>query len=197
MKKMKTPPPTPYIDTLPKRKRRQATETAFHEAGHAVVAFRLGARQVRRVTIVPSGDTLGCVHESPWSMSLWEAIEYLDNYPAKRLKLENEIVVLLAGREAAKRWSGRYNNLGARFDFDTADHYALKIVGGDTAIASAYLRYLVLVAKSWINQSLTWEQIEAVAQELLVKGTLSGKRVGQIINEVVESKIPKFGIEYV
>src|SRR5437016_5042720 len=52
-----------------KRKLTPEAATGYHEAGHAVVSFFLGL-SVKRVTIEPTGETLG--HTKGWSRpALW------------------------------------------------------------------------------------------------------------------------------
>jgi hypothetical protein len=92
---------------------------AYHEAGHAVVAWVCGVR-VKKVTIVPDERSLGhvvhqgfavCLETDCWDWEDWEALMYCDREPkgtpsVKEIKRnrEKEIMILMAGGIAARRY---------------------------------------------------------------------------------------------
>jgi len=185
-----------FIDTVPKRRRARYVATAFHEAGHAVLASKFKTRSPERTTIAPEGESIGKVTGAPWPMSFWRDGDDFFKKPAKRYKLEREIIVLLAGREAERKKTGRYNNIGADSDHFKAAEYGCLIEGGEEVVA-AYLRYLTAVTRKWVNLPLIWKQIEAVADELLLRGTIEGEaRIADIMDGVIRARIPRVVIEY-
>ena len=70
--------------------------TAYHEAGHAVMALLMG-RSVQKVSIIPSQNRLGAV-----TIQKGRSKQVQD-------KLEAEMLILLAGMAAEGRISGQYN----------------------------------------------------------------------------------------
>ncbi len=80
--------------------------TAYHEAGHAVIALVLG-RSVQRVSVVPKLDTLGrCEFQKGRTR------------PSEDW-LEREILISLAGLAAEARHSGQYAWEAAARDLQT------------------------------------------------------------------------------
>src|SRR5438034_3807239 len=71
--------------------------TAYHEAGHAVVAWSFAPHSVRRVTIQPDGDRLGKAIET-----LVERLKYFDAEVSDhmRVRIEQKIITALAGAQA-------------------------------------------------------------------------------------------------
>ncbi len=73
-------------------------ETAYHEAGHAVVAFNCpDSDPVHKVTIIPRGQALGLTHMLP--------VE--DQYTKDEQKYLDEICVALGGRVAEEIFLGK------------------------------------------------------------------------------------------
>jgi cell division protease FtsH len=65
--------------------------TAYHEAGHALVAAMLpGADPIHRVTIIPRGQALGLTQQLP----------EVERYTQARADLLNNIAILMGGRAA-------------------------------------------------------------------------------------------------
>ena len=75
--------------------------TAFHEAGHAVVAWRRGLK-VHSATIVPTKDYSGMVRRGSLGVRL-----DIDGSNRARLRAESAIVVCLAGPAAQRRHNPR------------------------------------------------------------------------------------------
>jgi ATP-dependent Zn protease len=81
----------------------QVTLTAYHEAGHAVVAL-LHDRPVQRVSILPNQERLG---ECKFGKGVFRPSEDA---------VEREILIALAGLAAEARHAGRYALEGADRD---------------------------------------------------------------------------------
>jgi hypothetical protein len=140
--------------------------TAYHEAGHAVASFSLG-RTVRRVSIVPDGFYLGhCRHAAQPSFRP----DMMADTKA-RLRAETEIVILLAGGIAEKKFAGRCNYVGASYDHDNAVDLAVHVTGDD-AEAAAYLNWLSIRTRNLIERE--WAAVRAIADQLLTDRRLSG-----------------------
>ncbi len=92
--------------------------TAYHEAGHALVARLLpGSDPIHKVTIIPRGRALGLTQQLP--------VDEKHTYPKKFL-LTN-ITILLAGRAAEELTLNDFTT-GAGNDIERATHIARKMV---------------------------------------------------------------------
>lgn len=93
--------------------------TAIHEAGHAIMSLALG-RKVSKVSIMPYSSGIGGM-----------TVEDTDDKEDKRMKtkteLQNDIKVLLAGREAEKILLGD-TSIGCSNDIERASVIAFNIV---------------------------------------------------------------------
>ncbi|OGZ09873.1 MAG: cell division protein FtsH [Candidatus Lloydbacteria bacterium RIFCSPHIGHO2_02_FULL_50_13] len=92
--------------------------TAYHESGHAVVAYSLPkADPVHKVTIIPRGRALGIT---------WMLPEH-DRFSKDRERLLQDISVSLGGRIAEEVFLGQMTT-GASSDFQNATNLARKMV---------------------------------------------------------------------
>jgi cell division protease FtsH len=92
--------------------------TAYHEAGHAVVAYRLPkADPVHKVTIIPRGRALGIT---------WMLPEH-DRYGKDRERLLQDISVSLGGRISEEVFLNQMTT-GASSDFQNATNLARRMV---------------------------------------------------------------------
>ena len=95
---------------------KEKENTAYHEAGHAIVFLKLEQKektdQLHKVSIIPRGPALG--------VTMWLPVD--DKYTSRRLELLDDIAVGMAGRIAEDIKFGDVTN-GAMSDI----HYATKI----------------------------------------------------------------------
>ncbi|HXV77838.1 MAG TPA: ATP-dependent zinc metalloprotease FtsH, partial [Candidatus Polarisedimenticolaceae bacterium] len=92
--------------------------TAFHEAGHALVAYSLpNADPLHKVTIIPRGRALGVTQQLPVD----------DRHTYSRDYLETTIAVLMGGRVAEELKLNRVTT-GAGNDFERSTEVARKMV---------------------------------------------------------------------
>jgi cell division protease FtsH len=92
--------------------------TAWHEAGHAVVAwFTEGTDPVHKITIIPRGRALGLT---------WQLPEQ-DRYNVTRPYLEGEIAILMGGRLAEELFLDQMST-GASNDIQRATQTARRMV---------------------------------------------------------------------
>ena len=93
-------------------------DTAYHEAGHAVVAaVTHGADPVHKVTIIPRGRALGVT---------WQLPER-DKYSSTRDYMEGQIAILMGGRIAEETFFNRLST-GASNDIERASQIARRMV---------------------------------------------------------------------
>jgi len=92
--------------------------TAYHEAGHAIVAaFTPNADPVQKISIIPRGFALGYTLQLPLE----------DRYTVTRSDLLGRIDILLGGRIAEEMISGEYST-GAANDLTKATDIARKMI---------------------------------------------------------------------
>ncbi|MBX3423442.1 MAG: ATP-dependent zinc metalloprotease FtsH [Pirellulaceae bacterium] len=93
-------------------------KTAYHEAGHTLAAWFLkGAQRVHKVTIIPRGRALGVTQIVPTE----------DRVSASEHELQDQLVVLLAGRSAEKMIYDE-TTVGAENDLERATEMARRMI---------------------------------------------------------------------
>ena len=97
----------------------QKKTTAYHEAGHAIVALKLDGPTdpVHKVTIIPRGRALGVTMQLPAE----------DKYTYDKHYLENQIAILMGGR-LAEELILKQMTTGASNDIERATDLARKMV---------------------------------------------------------------------
>ena len=99
-------------------KEREKRNTAFHEAGHAIIAHLLPTMDpVQQISIIPSGNALGYTLNPPKE----------DKYSVYKQELKDKIVMLLGGRAAEEIVFGDISG-GASNDIQRATDIAKKMV---------------------------------------------------------------------
>ncbi len=92
--------------------------TAYHEAGHAVVAaFCEGADPLHKITIIPRGQALGLTMQLPNE----------DKHNYSKRDLETRVAILMGGRVAEEQAVGDITN-GASSDIERATQIARNMV---------------------------------------------------------------------
>ena len=106
----------------PKKKARvmkdeEKKKTAYHEAGHAMIAYHLELDPVQQISIIPSGRALGYTLNPPTE----------DKYSEYKSELKKEISMLLGGRAAEEII---YDDVtgGASNDIERATKIAKKMI---------------------------------------------------------------------
>jgi hypothetical protein len=157
----------------------QRAATAYHEAGHAVVALHLGQKIGRKgAAIVPDAGFDGCVHIP---ILLTKTIE---TEPTDRMRLlaEKHAVMSLSGIEAQRRYRpSSVRNYHASQDY----HNAADIIGyfcESPEELDAYLRLLHIRAKALIQSPAIWGSVERVAAALLERNRLTGADLRSLIH---------------
>ena len=158
----------------------QLRATAYHEAGHAVVALWEGARRPRRVTIVRQDDTLGRVTHVAWGVRFRPDVELT---LSRARQLQAGIDSLLAGVVADRRGTGRRHNwAGASSDFQQAVDLASYLNNGSSRQITLYLAWREQCVRDAVEAR--WSEVERVAQALLSRHALKGDEVRRIVREL-------------
>ncbi len=183
--------------------------TAFHEAGHAIVAaFCPGTDPLHKVTIIPRGRALGVTMQLPTE----------DKHTYKKTFVESQIAVLMGGRVAEEVTQGDITT-GAGNDIDRATDLARQMVcnwgmsvlgplsfgakdepvflgrelGQRTEHSNQTAERIDAEVSRFVQEGYTRattilteqsELLERLARELLEKESLSGHAVYSLIKEV-------------
>lgn len=153
--------------------------TAYHEAGHAVASHVLKyAPKTKKLTIEPEPEFGNLGHALAFFMPSLKPD--LEDDLKTMARLEARVIVLLAGPESERKYTGRYNNAGAAGDHADAADYALRMDSNSTCMA-AHREYCRQRAIQLVDHQ--WKMIEKLAEALLEHKTLNGKQVRAILDE--------------
>ncbi len=146
--------------------------TAFHEAAHAIVGLKLSGNMPLKMSVIPKHGSLGRIHNCPWPRSFRPEKTMT---PLTRVRIEDEITVVMAGSAAEQKYTGRANRLGAREDLKTAKVYARLVAGDDAQGVAAYIGWCSYLARKAVERN--WKLIERFARRLADAGELEGKEL--------------------
>lgn len=135
--------------------------TAYHEAGHAVVALALG-RPVQRVSIKPGERRLGHCEIRKGT------------FRPVRDALETEILILLGGPAAEARHSGQYGWESATLDLRGVRSLSQMRAASQKQVERLERR-LLDKTEHLLDQPGIWDAVERIADELLRNTTISGR----------------------
>jgi ATP-dependent Zn protease len=139
--------------------------TAYHEAGHAVLALVL-ERPVTRVSILPNRDSLGVCE---FGKSVFR--------PSKDW-LEREILIALGGIAAEARFTGNYAWDGAARDQQYVRRLAIQRAGESRA--EKLERRLLAKAEHLLADDASWAAVTFIATQLLQHGEISGRTAAHL-----------------
>jgi ATP-dependent Zn protease len=134
--------------------------TAYHEAGHAVVALALG-RPVHRVSVLPNQDRLG---QCEFRKGVFRPS---DDW------LEQEVLISLAGLAAEARHTGDYDRDAAGRDLRYVHRLAVQRVGERSV--ERFERRMLAKVEHLLAGDGHWRAVELIAAELLAHGVISGR----------------------
>lgn len=143
--------------------------TAYHEAGHAVVALALG-RPVEKVSIKPDDRRLG-----------WCAFRK-GLYGARKDVIEAHVLILLGGIAAEARKTGRYGWDEAAQDF--RDLRSLTRPPNERH-AERFERRMLDKTEHLLDRPGLWPAVEAIAAELLSRTAISGRAARHLFAEAI------------
>jgi hypothetical protein len=154
--------------------------TAYHEAGHAVVAHEIGVG-VRSLCVVPDDETLGRVTHFPARIS-FGAEQY--ESPAKwGRRVERYVMVSWAGTLAEQHATGD-NDPNDGSDLDLGAIVDLAMTARDTtAEVEEFVEGLRLCTAGLLAHERVWVQVQAVAVALETDGTLTRRAFNRLCRE--------------
>ena len=153
--------------------------TAWHEAGHAVVALAVG-RTIQRVSIVPGNLQGGGVRLGACQMKKGRS------KPSKEV-LEDDVLILFAGMVAEARLTGTYCPQGANSDLRMIRRL-LQNRGGSERQLDRLERRLLDKTEHLLNEDQNIKAVELIVAELLEKETISGRSAQHLFNMATATK---------
>ncbi len=167
----------PAPDNPPDRVAFQLTATAYHEAGHAVMALFLG-RPIQKVTVLAGRSQLGDVR-----LGVCEIQK--GRFKASKNVLEDEVLILFAGMVAEARFTGQYCQQGATQDLRAIrrllDHRA-----GSESQFERLARRLRDKTEHLLGHEGQAKAVELIAGELVEKRTISGRAVRHLFEHAMK-----------
>ncbi len=145
--------------------------TAYHEAGHAVVALAQG-RAVQRVSIVPNETRLGACEIKKGRVK-----------PSDD-DLETAILIFLGGLAAEARFTGRYGWGGAAQDLTEIRSMCLSRAGNEKR-ADKLARRMLDKVEHLLDQPGHWEAVKRIAAELQKSTTISGRAARHLFDDAI------------
>jgi ATP-dependent Zn protease len=134
--------------------------TAYHEAGHAVVALALG-RPVHGVSVLPNRDRLGLCE---FRKGVFRPSEDW---------VEREILIALGGVAAEAIHTGAYGWDEAERDLRYVRDLAEQRAGRRQA--DRLERRMLAKAEHLLAKPGNWRAVELIADELITRGEISGR----------------------
>jgi len=143
--------------------------TAYHEAGHAVMAHLLG-RLVEKVTIVH-----GQTHSGVGRLGTCK----LQNgrCKASRDPIEDQVLILLSGMVAECRVTGRYCQVGASQDLQMVQALLSANRATNERQLQKIAKRMLYKTEHLLSTAKAAKAIELIANELLAKQIISGRAV--------------------
>jgi hypothetical protein len=154
------------------RKRIAIEAVAYHEAGHAVLAWRRFVR-LKGITIIPGKDFQGqCRHAK---VLLGRSPEIEDS-PRAQIRKQTNAMIALAGPIAQKLYKPRsFRHYHASSDNGIVADLALNHNGSSIKAAEAWIRWLDVCVRDIVRGN--WPLVTALATELVRRKTLRGDEV--------------------
>lgn len=147
--------------------------TAYHEAGHAVLALALG-RPITKVSVLPNHLRLGQCDIQKGA------------FKPSQDALETQVLILLGGLAAEARQTGQYCWEGAAQDLRVVRSLANKRAASLKQIERLERRMLDKT-EHILEQPGNWQAVQRIAEELLRCSTISGRAVRHLFDEAIKS----------
>ena len=157
---------------------RQRTVTAYHEAGHAVMALTLG-RPIQKVTIAPGQSQNGGVRLGACEIKKGRSKPTRD-------WLEDDVLILLAGMAAEAQITDRYCQQSAAQDLQAARRLLLQSRATSERQLKRLDARLLDKTEHLLGDEAHARAIELIANELLQKETISGRAVRHLFNQTMQ-----------
>ena len=150
--------------------------TAYHEAGHAVMAVSLG-RTIHKATIASAKLQTGGVRLGAVKMEQGRS-------GATRDWLENEVLILFAGMVAESQFTGSYCPRGAASDLRAIERLLSTRANTERQFEKLHRR-LLDKTEYLLGDEVHEKAITSVAEQLLEHETIKGRLVKHFLNQAI------------
>ncbi len=172
-------PPSETDGTESIAHRNELISTAHHEAGHAVMAVSLG-RTIHKVSIAPGKPQFGAAKLGHCEIKKGGSKGSHD-------RLEDDVLILLAGMVAEAQLTGRYCQRGAARDLkDVANLLCTR--AASPRQHETLQRRMLSKTEHILSDAAHVEAIKTIANELLTKTTISGRLVRHHFQQAQQRK---------
>ncbi|QEG24997.1 cell division protein FtsH [Mariniblastus fucicola] len=150
--------------------------TAYHEAGHAVMAVSLG-RTIQKATIVPAKIQTGGVRLGAVKLQQGRS-------KATQDWLEDEVLILFAGMVAESQFTGSYCQRGAASDLRAIDQLLGTRANTERQLEKLHRR-LLDKTEYILGDEVHEKAIQLVAEQLIEHQTIKGRLVKHFLNQAI------------
>lgn len=154
--------------------------TAYHEAGHAVMATLLG-RPIEKVTICPAQMQAGASRLGVCKIQKGRTKPSQD-------AIEDEVMILLAGMAGEALATGRYNQGGAAQDLHMVRTLLMTSRAKDEKRFQKLARRMLDKTEHLLFAPAAKHALRQIAEQLLEKETISGRAVRHLVDEATRAK---------
>jgi len=166
------------------KKHDRRTLAAYHEAGHAVVAFDQGVR-VHGISIVPDEGRMGHIAIDTLLLNRLAPTFRFNKGAINRFTMERHVMVLQGGHAAIRRLDPAKKALAETVNGEGSDqNIAITLVkafaAGDLE-AEKYYEWLDARTEGILANPMRWYQVKVLAEALLELEQLGARRVREII----------------
>lgn len=153
--------------------------TAYHEAGHAVMAISLG-RNIQKATIVPAQMSASTKRLGAVKMQKGRSKSSSD-------VLEDEVLILFAGMVAESHVTGDYCERGAANDLRAIGRILETRARTEKQFEKLHRR-LLEKTEHILSDDIHRKAIQWVAEALIEKESISGRLVKHFINQAAAGR---------
>jgi len=162
---------------------------AYHEAGHAVVAYDQGVR-VHGISIVPDDGRMGHIAIDTLLLNRLAPTFQFNKGARNRFTMERHVMVLQGGHAAVNSLNPSRKDLAETINGEGSDqNIAMSLVKafavGDQE-AEKYYQWLDARTEGIMANPMRWFQVKILAETLLEQEQLGARKIRMIIKEAGE-----------
>ena len=172
------------------------TLAAYHEAGHAVVAYDQGVR-VHGISIVPDEGRMGHIAIDTLLLNRLAPTFQSNKGARNRFTMERHVMVLQGGHAAVNSLDPSRKDLAETINGEGSDqNIAMSLLNAfaeGELEADKYYQWLDARTEGIVANPMRWYQVEALVEELLKEGSLGARKVRMVIREAGEEWCEEHG----
>ena len=163
--------------------------SAYHEAGHAVVAYDQGVR-VHGISIVPDEGRMGHIAIDTLLLNRLAPTFQFNKGARNRFTMERHVMVLQGGHAAIRRLDPAKKALAETVNGEGSDQNIaitlVKVFAAGDLEAEKYYEWLDARTEGILANPMRWFQVKVLAEALLEDEQLGARKVREVIGEAGE-----------